>query len=568
MGVSQQQPSAVTAGAVDAAGAVMTTDTSLAGYSWFLDEDAMTSNSATKTSSQQAIKAYVDAQVIAGADLTKVTDGKYYISDTAAAGNADQVGGGTDDTVAIQGLLTTVAALSGHHRVIFEANTYYKISSTLVVGANTSLDSEAATPLTYPRLIWNGSAGGTMMEIATLGASIYTRIRRLNLQGHNDGTLQPGICIDWLGRLDRFGGPQDVGTTNFTIAGHRFRRGGINTVLHGLTADDFLGAHVYWDVYSNQSDNFIWRESTTDNSSGTGVAGGGKALVIDASAATNTSKTTFTLDTLNWEVQTALTTAATEGMLLLIPPSATNSTRVNFIGNLRHVYVNGSASTTNASIRCQPASDDTVLTIQTCLLPGGIYGIPSLRNIETLTGSAKAGHFPLAVAAGRHVQRDDGSVVNATVEFGAGVNFMGPVTVEGMPAMLMITVPTSQIPAGTTIYEGQVFFDATGLSGTTSTLALVFASNTGTEGTLAGITATTTNGSPNVTLNSTTGVYENQYITIAGVAGSHRIEVVNRTTNVITLGGNLFTVVGPGAAVAFHPVNWDTYTLAATPAWS
>lgn len=40
--------------------------TTLAGAAWFLDEDNMASNSAVKTSSQQAIKAYVDAAVIGG----------------------------------------------------------------------------------------------------------------------------------------------------------------------------------------------------------------------------------------------------------------------------------------------------------------------------------------------------------------------------------------------------------------------------------------------------------------------------------------------------------------------
>lgn len=47
---------------VDAAGATMNSDTSLAGNGYFLDEDDMVSNSATKVPSQQSVKAYVDAQ--------------------------------------------------------------------------------------------------------------------------------------------------------------------------------------------------------------------------------------------------------------------------------------------------------------------------------------------------------------------------------------------------------------------------------------------------------------------------------------------------------------------------
>lgn len=46
---------------VDAAGAVMNTDTSTASMSFVVDEDDMTSNSATKVPTQQSVKAYVDA---------------------------------------------------------------------------------------------------------------------------------------------------------------------------------------------------------------------------------------------------------------------------------------------------------------------------------------------------------------------------------------------------------------------------------------------------------------------------------------------------------------------------
>lgn len=62
---------------VDAAGAVMNTDTSTASMSFVVDEDTMSSNSATKVATQQSIKAYVD---------------------TAIAG----VGGGTGGVVAVQ----------------------------------------------------------------------------------------------------------------------------------------------------------------------------------------------------------------------------------------------------------------------------------------------------------------------------------------------------------------------------------------------------------------------------------------------------------------------------------
>lgn len=51
---------------VNAAGATMNSDTTLAGNGYFLDEDNMASNDATKVPSQQSVKAYVDAQVGGG----------------------------------------------------------------------------------------------------------------------------------------------------------------------------------------------------------------------------------------------------------------------------------------------------------------------------------------------------------------------------------------------------------------------------------------------------------------------------------------------------------------------
>jgi len=50
---------------VNAAGATMNNDTTIAGNSWFLDEDNMASNSATKTISQQSLVAYVGSEISA-----------------------------------------------------------------------------------------------------------------------------------------------------------------------------------------------------------------------------------------------------------------------------------------------------------------------------------------------------------------------------------------------------------------------------------------------------------------------------------------------------------------------
>ena len=70
---------------VNAAGAVMNTDTTTASMSFVVDEDTMTSNSATKVPTQQSVKAYVDSQVQSkdalselSGTLDDITDGTTY----------------------------------------------------------------------------------------------------------------------------------------------------------------------------------------------------------------------------------------------------------------------------------------------------------------------------------------------------------------------------------------------------------------------------------------------------------------------------------------------------------
>lgn len=55
---------------VDAAGAVMNSDTSTAAMSFVVDEDNMASDSATKVPTQQSVKAYVDTSIVAGGSYT------------------------------------------------------------------------------------------------------------------------------------------------------------------------------------------------------------------------------------------------------------------------------------------------------------------------------------------------------------------------------------------------------------------------------------------------------------------------------------------------------------------
>lgn len=59
---------------VDAAGATMNADTTLAGNGYFLDEDNMASDSATKVPSQQSVKAYADLKLAKASNLSDVAN--------------------------------------------------------------------------------------------------------------------------------------------------------------------------------------------------------------------------------------------------------------------------------------------------------------------------------------------------------------------------------------------------------------------------------------------------------------------------------------------------------------
>lgn len=74
--------------------AVHKADTSLVGNGFFLDEDTMTSNSDTKTASQQSIKAYIDAQITAAKTAMQIAVGDLHLS-TSSTNPATSLGYGT-----------------------------------------------------------------------------------------------------------------------------------------------------------------------------------------------------------------------------------------------------------------------------------------------------------------------------------------------------------------------------------------------------------------------------------------------------------------------------------------
>ena len=91
--------------AVNAAGAVMNTDTATTDMSFVVDEDDMTSNSATKIPTQQSTKAYVDTGLATKRNLTaqknsiESNDGDLQlVGDSASPGNSKVYGTNSSGT--------------------------------------------------------------------------------------------------------------------------------------------------------------------------------------------------------------------------------------------------------------------------------------------------------------------------------------------------------------------------------------------------------------------------------------------------------------------------------------
>ena len=115
---------------VDAAGAVMNGDTTTAGMSFVVDEDAMGSNLATKVPTQQSVKAYVDSAVASNITLK----GNYDASSDSPS---------LDDGSPIAGIL------AGDHYVVSVAGTFF----TEVLQAGDSIISKQDSPTTLAHWI-------------------------------------------------------------------------------------------------------------------------------------------------------------------------------------------------------------------------------------------------------------------------------------------------------------------------------------------------------------------------------------------------------------------------------
>jgi hypothetical protein len=125
---------------VDAAGAVMNSDTSTTGMSFVVDEDNMASNSDTKIPTQQSVKAYIDASVVGLLDFKGATDASTnpnYPSalkgDTYVISVAGKVGGASGTSVEVGDMIVATADNAGGTQA--SVGTSWRVLEHNLVGA-------------------------------------------------------------------------------------------------------------------------------------------------------------------------------------------------------------------------------------------------------------------------------------------------------------------------------------------------------------------------------------------------------------------------------------------------
>ncbi len=122
---------------VDAAGATMNTDTSLTGNGYFLDEDNLISDDATKVASQQSIKKYVDDKVVSSVEYKGSYDAATNTPNLDAA-SPIATSKGDMYTVTVAGTFFTIAVEIGDVLIAEKASATLEADWTIV---NKNLDA-------------------------------------------------------------------------------------------------------------------------------------------------------------------------------------------------------------------------------------------------------------------------------------------------------------------------------------------------------------------------------------------------------------------------------------------
>lgn len=214
---------------VDAAGATMNTDTSLAGNGYFLDEDNMASNSATKVPSQQSVKAYVDAVNVGTVD-------------TVVAGNNIDVDA-TDPANPIVSVETlTLADISDVTASVTEVNYTDGVTSAIQtqIDGKQPLDSDLTTIAGL-----TATTDNFMVATASAWASRTPSQARTQMGLGSLATASTVNNDNWSGAdlsVENGGTGRSTGTTAYSlIATGTTATGAQQTLANGATTEILVG---------------------------------------------------------------------------------------------------------------------------------------------------------------------------------------------------------------------------------------------------------------------------------------------------------------------------------------
>lgn len=156
---------------VDAAGAVMNTDSTTASMSFVVDEDAMTSNSATKVPTQQSVKAYADTKLAKESNLSDLDNASSARSNLGLGSIATQSSSSVSITGGSISGITDLAIADGGTG----ASSASSARSNLGLGTSATVNtgtSGATIPLLNAGNTW--SANQTFNNQLLLGSSALT----------------------------------------------------------------------------------------------------------------------------------------------------------------------------------------------------------------------------------------------------------------------------------------------------------------------------------------------------------------------------------------------------------
>ena len=222
------------------AGAVMESDTTTASMSFVVDEDAMTSNSATKLPTQQSVKAYVDSEVAAAIAGEMTLKGDYNASTNTPDLDTTPIATAVGDMyiVTVAGTFFSTAVEAGDMLIAKQATATLITHWSIV---NRNIDSTAFATAAQGTTADNAlpKTGGTVSGTVILtGGDVYA------------ATPNPALRLDngslWIAHDDStilFDEGQKSITSN-DAAGNFSMQGGIDDAQKIVSGASYVGAGI------------------------------------------------------------------------------------------------------------------------------------------------------------------------------------------------------------------------------------------------------------------------------------------------------------------------------------